>query len=125
MPLILKNVGIAGFTTAISVPEHIHVELTDCFLQDGENGIVVRDKPSLMARLGLPEDTPVDILQEALSLLNENQQKDGAGKISLLMASKIGPYLANCANLVATVTGLSALTETELGQTIITKLKSL
>lgn len=125
MAIKLTDVDIIGFKTAISIPHDAELEYSGGKIMGTEFGIVQRDPPSFFATIGLPKDTPYDVLLTALMLLRDNPDAPMERKTELLETSKLGPYLQNSANAATTVTGLAALAGSPLGAQVITWLQNL
>ncbi|MDM9555959.1 MULTISPECIES: hypothetical protein [Pseudomonas] len=125
MAIKLTNVDIIGFKTAVSIPHGVELEYNGGKVMGTEFGIVQRDPPSFFAQIGLPKDTPYDVLLTALMLLRANPDAPIEKKTELLETSRLGPYLQNSANATTVVTGLAALAGSPLGAQLVTWLQGL
>lgn len=73
MALNLKNVTIANCGTGISAPADATINADGLQIFRTALAIELRDPPGLMQRLGLPPNTPPDLVIEALALLKQSE----------------------------------------------------
>jgi len=106
-----------GGGTALSVPHGSDAEIkfTNNNLIDCINGIVERDKPSLLAGLGLPQDTPVEDVLEVIKALRSTPAASEEEKLEVIKASKLWTYLGRSANAVAVIQGLLGIAASAIG----------
>ncbi len=68
-----------------------------------------RDPVGLLANLGLPADTPADLVLEVLRTLKENNQEPPARQEELVKESKLWPFVGKAADSATIVQALIAL----------------
>ncbi len=99
------NVHIENCGKGISMPSDAPVEFDGLTIKGCQHAIEMRDPPSLLSSLGLPPNTPAELLIEALELLQDKSSSSIENKSELLNSSKLYEWLGAGGNL-ASITSL-------------------
>jgi hypothetical protein len=99
------NIHIEDCGTGISMPSDAPVEFNGLTIKGCVQAIEMRDPPSLLTSLGLPSDTPPQLLIEALNILQANSSSPLENKTEILQTSSLFNWLGASANLTS-ITGL-------------------
>lgn len=99
MSLYLKNVRIDNCDTGISVPKDAQVHADGLEVTNTRRAIELRDTPGLLQSLGLPVDTPLTYLAEALKLLEGSHNLPADHRIERLRESSLIKWLGVTADL--------------------------
>ena len=118
----MANISVEGNTflnvgTAVSysVDSESIIDFKNNHLNGVKTAILERDAPSLVQSLGLPADTPVELVLETVRLLREkniSQPDEGA---AYLKESKLWAYINRSSDAVSVISGLLALTSAAFG----------
>ena len=113
----ITNASFNNVHTAISLANgsNADIEIDKVTLNNCVKGIEERDPPSLLGSLGLPPETPADLV---LEVLRELRDKPGAGPAEqqeIIKASKLWPFAERAANLTVVFQGLAAIAGSALG----------
>ncbi len=95
---------ITNCGTAISAPANANLEIGQNAISQCQKAIELRDSPSLLQSLGLPPDTPIDMLREVLSTLAQSGDGTGERRQEIVKNSRLGKWLGTSAN-VAQIAG--------------------
>ena len=106
MALNLKNVRIDNCCTGISAPKDAHIIADGLEITNTAQAIELRDAPSLLQLLGLPEDTPPAYLIEAMKILEGARAFPENERIGQLKESALIKWLGAGADLTTIVTTL-------------------
>lgn len=98
--MFLKNVKIDNCGTGISAPKDAPLTADGLEITNTKLAIELRDPPSLMSSLGLPQDTPVKYLVEALRILESNEELPEEERIESLKESSLLSWLGGTADLL-------------------------
>lgn len=74
-----------------------------------QTGIETRDPVSILDSLGLPPDTPPELIVEALEILKAHPTAPPDQKAELITGSKIGIFLQDTANATSIIANLVSL----------------
>lgn len=91
--------------TAVSLGHDHDAEIVDVNI-NAQVGVLVRDKPSLLATLGLPAETAPEIILEALVLLKQSETLPQEDRIAGLRDTRLVNLLGAGTNLVTLYTTL-------------------
>lgn len=105
MALDLTNVHIEGCDIGISVPRGADVKFNGGALINCGKGIEERDPPSVLETLGLPRDTPPEVVVKALTILKGHTAAPPEQKIALLKRL-IVPFLQNASSATSIAVNL-------------------
>lgn len=108
MALDLSNVYVKGCRTGISVSHGADVKLNGATLINCGKGIEERDPPSVLETLGLPRDTPPEVVVKALTILKGHSAAPPEQKIALLKRL-IVPFLQNASSATSIAVNLIEL----------------
>ncbi|WP_192034602.1 hypothetical protein [Halomonas sp. YLGW01] len=97
--LDLKNVRIDNCGTGISAPKGAHIKADGLEITNTKKAIELRDPPSLMKSLGLPDDTPSEYLIDAIKILEGNKELPKEDRINSLKSSSLVQWLGTTADL--------------------------
>jgi len=106
MVINLKNVRIDNCGTGISAPKDAQINTDGLEIKNTKNAIELRDQPSLLLSLGLPNDTPPSYLIEALNILDKHNTLAPAIRIEKLRKSNLIKWLGVTADLTTLGTTL-------------------
>lgn len=99
------NIHIENCGTGVSMSSDAPVEFNGLTIKGCQKAIEMRDPPSLLSSLGLPSETPPELLIEALKILQSNSSSPLEKKTEALQGSSLFNWLGASANL-ASITGL-------------------
>lgn len=118
----MAKVSVEGNTfinvkTALSysIDSETIIDFKNNYMNGVENAIVERDAPGLVQSLGLPADTPAEIVLEVIRLLRDTKYSTPDEGVAILKESKIWSYISRSANATSIISGLLALASTALG----------
>lgn len=97
--LTLKNVTIDNCGTGISAPKDALIHADGLKITNTGKAIDLRDPPSLMQSLGLPENTPPAYLVEAIKALEGSKALPVEQRSQALHESRLFKWLGHTANL--------------------------
>ncbi|CAG36445.1 hypothetical protein [Desulfotalea psychrophila] len=97
--LNLKNVRIDNCGTGISAPKDAKINADGLEITNTKQAIELRDPPSLMIKLGLPENTPPMYLIDAMKILEGNKKLPDKKRIDSLKNSPLVEWLGTAADL--------------------------
>jgi hypothetical protein len=106
MALHLKNVRIDNCGTGISAPGDVTIHADGLEITNTSRAIELRDPPSLLQSLGLPAETPLAYLIEALKLLEGSHTLPPEQRIESLRESSLVKWLGVTADLTGLATTL-------------------
>lgn len=104
MSSVFHNIKISGCAVGIEIPKDAGIFVSNLEVVDTEQAILVRDSPSLLQTLGLPDNTPHEHLVELLQLLKANQGRSSIELAESLRETKLLKFLGVTADL----TGLAS-----------------
>jgi hypothetical protein len=106
MALHLKNVRIDNCGTGISAPKDVQIHADGLEITNTRRAIELRDPPGLLQSLGLPAETPLPYLIEALNLLEGSHTLPPEQRIESLRESSLVKWLGVTADLTGLGTTL-------------------
>lgn len=87
-----------GAALSVAHGSDAEIKFTANNLINCHSGIVERDPMSLLATLGLPQETPIEYLKEVLLALKVIPEGDNKARESTVKASKLWAFVENSAN---------------------------
>ena len=118
----MSYIKISGNTitnghTAISIAHGVaaNVEVENNQINNCVNGIELRDPPSFLSSLGLPPETPPNLVLDVLRELRSKPEASPAEQQEIIKASKLWPFAERAANLTVVFQGLAAIAGAALG----------
>lgn len=93
MPLVMKNSNFKDVGTVARAPEKMIVEVDNCDFEKIGVGFDFYVPESDLQKIGLPEDTPQDLLLEVAKLIRENTSADDKTIVDIIVESKFGKWL--------------------------------
>ena len=106
MSLHLKNVRIDNCDTGISASKDAQIHADGLEITNTRRAIELRDPPGLLQSLGLPAETPLSYLVEALKLLEDAHALPANERIERLRGSSLIKWLGVTADLTGIGTTL-------------------
>lgn len=106
MALYLENVRIANCGTGISAPKDAQIHADGLEITNTRRDIELRDPPGLLQSLGLPTETPLPYLIEALKLLEGTHPLPPGQRIERLRESSLIKWLGGTADITGLGTPL-------------------
>lgn len=100
------------------------LDVTDVKTVGCINGVVTRDKPTLISQIGLPENTPPNVLIEVLETLRSMETSTEKEKANVVKDSIIAPYLAVAADATTVISNLIQISSSPIVMQVITALSS-
>lgn len=95
----------------ISAPADIDLEVVRATFKNCKTGIELRDPPTILSAIGLPQDTPINLLRETLEVLlaTEGQGPKASGEEA--SRTRLFDWLGGIANATNILTNLVALSQ--------------
>jgi hypothetical protein len=120
MALILSGNTFVDCGVGVSLPAGAHVVMDDNHMLRCGKAIEVRDPVSLLESLGLPTDTPIDLVVQTIVALQKAQPttKDAGEKVTRGTAL-YGFLLAKGADVASIVSAVISIAQTPLGRAIV------
>ncbi|WP_145494976.1 hypothetical protein [Yersinia massiliensis] len=103
MGLIIKNCFISECNKGVVAPDSLDIDITGTVFE--KTGVAIDIYPSSqeLRQVGLPENTPKELLAEAIETLKKLQSSTTEEKQAAISKSKLFNWLSNGAS-IATVT---------------------
>ncbi|MFA0194992.1 hypothetical protein AB4501_22600 [Vibrio sp. 10N.222.55.E8] len=106
MAINFKDCNISKNKTGIRTPTSAEISFEKTDITDNEIGVDIYITKEDIVALGLPEDTNLEHLKEAIELLKENQQHDEDVKRLLLSKTKLFQWLGDISSITTIATAL-------------------
>jgi hypothetical protein len=100
--ITIRNCGGNGMSVPHGFSKSVDIDGLDISNCAGE-GFVERDRPSLLATLGLPAETPYPALLDALSKLSAHKNESSEKKTEVVSGSLLGPFLKTAADATSII----------------------
>lgn len=100
MPLNMKNSNFKDVGTVARAPERMLIEVDNCEFEKIKIGFDFYIPPEDLGQIGLPQDTPQELLLEVAKLIRENKEKDEVSLIELISNSELVKWLNVTSGLV-------------------------
>ncbi|CAH6937773.1 hypothetical protein F0251_24505 [Vibrio sp. 070316B] len=93
MPLNIKNSNFKRVGTAVRAPEQMMVDVDNCDFEDIKIGFDFYIPESDLSELGLPKDTPQELLLEVAKIVRNDRTKDSQTVIDKISQSALVKWL--------------------------------
>ncbi|EGQ9308403.1 hypothetical protein F7U82_23505 [Vibrio parahaemolyticus] len=93
MPLVMKNSNFKDVGTVARAPEKMLVEVDNCDFEKIGVGFDFYVPESDLQKIGLPVDTPQELLLEVAKLIRQNASTDDKTMVDIIVESKFGKWL--------------------------------
>lgn len=93
MPLKMKNSNFKDVGTVTRAPENMMVEVDNCEFEKIRIGFDFYIPSEDLGKIGLPQETPQELLLEVAKLIRENKEKDQESLIELISSSELVKWL--------------------------------
>ncbi|MDD9177058.1 hypothetical protein ERW49_18950 [Aliivibrio finisterrensis] len=93
MPLNMKNSTFKDVVTVARAPEKMLIDVDNCDFEKIKIGFDFYVPSEDLKEIGLPSDTPQEMLLEAAKLIRENKDKNENTLIELISNSSLGKWL--------------------------------
>jgi hypothetical protein len=100
MGITLKNVTIDNCGTGISTPSDAIIHADGLVITNTRKAIEIRNPATLLGALGLPENTPPELLIDALRHLRQNSHLPREQRVESLRETQLLKWLGAAADLV-------------------------
>ncbi|VVP28283.1 hypothetical protein PS732_04253 [Pseudomonas fluorescens] len=117
--ITIRNCGGVGMSVPQGFSKSVAIDgldISNC----AEGGFVERDPISVMAKLGLPPETPYSALLDALNMLQANSSAPSGKKAEIVNQSQLGPILQKAANATSIVKNMVDISSSPKLQQLIT-----
>lgn len=102
------GMSFSGNETGMTIPNNVPIKMSNSTFEGNKVGLMIRDPISVNERLGLPLDTPKEVLLKAIELL-KSAHLDGADEKAALNDSPLWPYLQRAADASTVATALISM----------------
>ena len=119
MGITLKNVTIDNCGTGISAPADAKIDADGLVITNTQKAIELRNPATLLGALGLPENTPPELLIDALRHLRQQSQLPRGKRIESLRETGLLKWLGASADLTTLGQALLKIQESGLINKII------
>lgn len=116
MGITIKNCHIENCGVGISTDNSINLDISGTSIVGCRKAIELRDKPGVLQSIGLPANTPPELLIEALTLLLNYKDQETEPLKDTLLKTKLFNWLDGTANVATILTSLLSLQQNELIQ---------
>ncbi|WP_262020276.1 hypothetical protein [Pseudomonas sp. Pse35] len=114
---IFRNITLTDVDVAVSVPKgaDIDFDMEDVTMTRGKTFYEERDEPSLVEQIGLPSDTPPELLVDLVQKLANIPDSQQATRFDMIKKSKLWSFIERSANASSIIQGLLAGTAAAFG----------
>ncbi|WP_311886744.1 MULTISPECIES: hypothetical protein [unclassified Pseudomonas] len=119
--ITIRNCGGIGMSVPQGFSESVDIDgldISNC----AEGGFLERDPVSVLAKLGLPAETPYPALLDALTKLQANNNAPVEKKAEIVTQSQLGPFLQKTANAASIIKNMIDISTNSKIQQLITTL---
>lgn len=119
MAITIKDCHIENCGTGISTDGSVQIDISGTRIVGCQKAIEQRDPPGLINALGLPPNTPSNLLIDALQLLIETQHEGPERSVEKVSKSGLFQWLDGAANGTAILSNLVSLQQSGFVQAVI------
>jgi len=114
MPIKMIDCSIEDCGIGISAPATLRLDLTRTNIVNCQKAIEIRDPQSILASLGLPEDTPTNLLRETLQTLLRTRELGLKQSAEAAAKTRLFEWLGGVANSTTILANLVSLSQNGL-----------
>lgn len=108
MPLNMKNSTFKGIDTVVKAPDKMMVDVDNCDFEDIKIGFDFYIPKADLSELGLPENTPQELLLEVAKIVRSNRAEDSQTVIDKVSQSALVKWLNVTSGVVTLGTPIMA-----------------
>jgi hypothetical protein len=112
MSIKFTDCNFEGNGTGIKAPESVEMELTGTVFKNNGKAIDIFVPEHKLLELGLPENTPQDLLQEVIQILKQNNAKSDDEKMESILDSNLFKWLGHGASIASIGSALIGFVQT-------------
>lgn len=115
--IIIDGNTMIGVSTGLSIPANSSaiVDFTNNKLIGVQTAILERDEPGLLESLGLPADTPTELVIEVLRAIKERKIDTAEEGASYLKESKLWTYIERSSNSASVIGAIVSFASVVIG----------
>ncbi|WP_178861609.1 hypothetical protein [Thiomicrorhabdus cannonii] len=119
MAIKIIDCHIENCGTGISSSSDVELDISGTKIIACKKAIELRDPPSVLDSLGLPADTPTELLKEVLETLLKTESKTPVQSAEIISKASLFEWLGGIANSSSILSNLIALQQNGLVQQVL------